>query len=569
MAQPDKYWDKRAIKRLTDAEKQSEAYIKRVQKLYEQANRNIQRDIENVYKNYSKATGLDVQSLNQLLTAKETDKLWEDMKRRGLDKYVKENYKARISRLEKLQAQVYAKAKEVYPEEVLQNTMCYEGVINNSYYKAIYDAQMGTGFDFGFSKIDDNMMSALLNENWSGAHYSKRIWGNTDILAESLSEIIGGAMMSGQSIQKTSRQIRERFDVAKYYADRLVRTETNHFNNEADAMAYEEMDVDKYVFLATLDTRTSTICQEKDHKVFDLKERQVGVNYPPMHPNCRSKTRAYMGEEIEKTMQRRARNPVTGKTELIDNMSYKEWYDAKVKEHGQEAVDEAYKKAGKKTGWVDSKTYNDQQQYARYVERLGEETVGTFDNFRKVKYNDTERWTEYKHKYRIVNQYKVDSGALSGSQIYELDRNAITFKRNKLRSAQKNSGNIGVMELDGKTYYAHSRLDYPDQKGYRNLEQPTRDCVVLKPEKEAFPATVEDGYLRDFDSEYKLFNYIATQKKPSDTFTVNMLSERCMCPSCVGVMEQFKKMFPNATVNVVSNKHTEGKLKTNPWQYRR
>lgn len=325
MAQPDKYWDKRAIKRLTDTEKQSEKYIARIHKMYDRANRNIQRDIEDIYRNYSKATGLDTQKLKELLTASETDKLWKEMQRRGLDKYVKKNYKARISRLEKLQAQVYAKAKEVYPEEVLQNTMCYEGVINNSYYRAIYDAQMGIGADFAFSKIDDNMMTALLNENWSGANYSQRIWGNTDLLAESLSEIIGGAMMSGQSIQKTSRQIRERFNVSKYYADRLVRTETNHFNNEADAMAYEEMDVDKYVFLATLDTRTSTICQEMDYKVFDLKDRQVGVNFPPMHPNCRSKTRAYMGEEIEKTMIRRARNPVTGKTELVGNISYQEW----------------------------------------------------------------------------------------------------------------------------------------------------------------------------------------------------------------------------------------------------
>ena len=343
MAKPDSYWDKRAIKRLTDAEKQSEAYIKRIQKLYDQANKNIQRDIENVYRNYSKATGLDVQSLKTLLTKIETEKLWEELRRQGLDQYVKGNYKARISRLEKIQAQIYAKAKSVYTEEQLQHTLCYEGVINNSYYKAIYDTQMGTGIDFAFSNIDDNMVSALLNERWSGKNYSQRIWGNTDILAESLSQIVGGAMISGQSIEKTSRQIRERFDVAKYYADRLVRTETNHFNNEADAMAYEEMDVDKYVFIATLDTRTSTICQGLDNRVFELSERQVGVNYPPMHPNCRSKTRAYMGEEIEKTLKRRARNPITGKNEIIDNMSYEEWYNKQVANHGKQAVDNTYR----------------------------------------------------------------------------------------------------------------------------------------------------------------------------------------------------------------------------------
>ena len=330
MAKSAKYWDDRAIRRLTDAEKQSAEYSKRIQKIYDRANKNIQRDIEDIYRNYSKATGLDVQTLKELLTATETEKLWAEMKRRGLDQYVKGNYKARISRLEKLQAQVYAKAKEIYPEEQLQHTMCYEGVINNSYYKAIYDTQMGTGFDFAFSKIDDNMVKAMLNERWSGKNYSQRIWGNTDILAESVAEIVGGALMSGQSIAKTSRQIRERFDVGKYYADRLVRTETNHFNNEADAMAYEEMDVDKYVFLATLDTRTSTICQELDNDVFPLKERKVGKNYPPMHPNCRSKTRAYMGEEVEKTLQRRARNPVTGKNEIVGNISYKEW----AKQHG-------------------------------------------------------------------------------------------------------------------------------------------------------------------------------------------------------------------------------------------
>ena len=350
MAKPDAYWDKRAIRRLTDAEKQGEEYIKRIQKMYDRASRNVQRDIEAVYARYSKKTGLDVQTLKQLLTASESDKMWAEMKRRGLDKYVKANYKARITRLEQIQAQIYAKVKEIYTEEQLEHTECYKGVINDTYYKAIYDTQMGTGYDFAFATIDENMMSSLLNNPWSGKNYSARIWTNTDILADSLCEIIGGALISGQSIAKTTKQIRDRFGVAKHYAQRLVRTEINFFNNEADAMAYEEMDVDKYVFLATLDTRTSLICQELDSKVFPLKNRRVGENYPPMHPNCRSKTRAYMGAEVEATLKRRARDPITGKNEVIGNMSYKEWYDSKVKQHGQAEVDKAFKAAtGKKS----------------------------------------------------------------------------------------------------------------------------------------------------------------------------------------------------------------------------
>lgn len=325
MSKTPNYWDKRAINRMTMAEKQSETYIKRVKKIYEQAFRNIDGEIARVYKNYSKETGLDVSKLKELLTVKETSKTWKTLKRQGLDKYIQDNYKSRISRLEQIQAQIYAKAKLIYPKEELQNTMCYKGVVNNSYYKVVYDTQMGTGYNFGFSEIDNNLVNSILNEKWSGKNYSERIWTNTDILADSVSQIVGGALLSGQSIEKTARQIQDRFDVAKYYAERLVRTETNHFNNEADAMAYEDMGVDKYVFVATLDSRTSEICQEMDNKVFEYKDREVGVNYPPLHPNCRSKTRGYLGKEVEKDLQRRARNPLTGKTEIINNMSYKEW----------------------------------------------------------------------------------------------------------------------------------------------------------------------------------------------------------------------------------------------------
>lgn len=398
MAKPSNYWDKRAIRRLTDAEKQGEAYSKQIQKMYDRAYKNIERDIENIYRNYSKATGLDVQSLKQLLTKTETQKLWDELKAKGLDKYVKGNYKARISRLEKLQAQIYAKAKEIYPQEQQANTMCYNGIINDSYYKTIYDVQMGTGIDFAFSKIDDNMVTALLNERWSGANYSQRIWGNTDLLAQSVSEIVGGALLSGQSIAKTSRQIRERFNVGKYYADRLVRTETNHFNNEADAMAYAEMDVDKYVFLAVLDTRTSTICQELDNNVFELKDKQEGVNFPPMHPNCRSTTRAYMGEEIEKTLQRRARNPITNKNEVIGNISYKEWYNSKVKAYGQEGINKAYKMAKNRSA--------DTKQFNSYKSRLVDSPYlpTNIDKFVENKYNNIEKYSQLKREYATIGK---------------------------------------------------------------------------------------------------------------------------------------------------------------------
>lgn len=338
------YWGKRTIQRLIFSEKQSEVYINRIKAMYSKAEKNIQEMIDNVYKNYSKETGLDVQTLKELLTKSESKKIWDEMKKQGLDQYVKNNYKSRITRLERLQMQVYSKAKELYNKERLTSTELYKKILKNNYYRGIYDIQTGVGLNFSFAKLDENTIKALLQDNWSGKNYSERIWGNTDILAESLSEELGGAILSGQGVEKTASRIRDRFGVAKYYATRLVRTETNHFHAEADFMAYEEMGIDKYVFVATLDNRTSTICQELDGKIFNVKDKAEGVNCPPMHPNCRSTTRAYLDDIAERRMTRRARDPVTGETSVIGNKTYKEWYQDNVAKYGQDVVDKAYKR---------------------------------------------------------------------------------------------------------------------------------------------------------------------------------------------------------------------------------
>jgi SPP1 gp7 family putative phage head morphogenesis protein len=412
------YWDKRAIDRMSTAEKQSEAYISRVKSMYNQAFKNIDNEIAKVYQNYSKDTGLDIEKLKQLLTVNETSKTWKMLKKQGLDKYIKTNYKSRISRLEQIQAQIYAKAKQIYPKEELQNTMCYRGVINNSYYKAVYDTQMATGYDFSFNKIDKNLFNTLLNEKWSGKNYSQRIWENTDILAESVSQVVGGALLSGQSIEKTSKQIRDRFNVSKYYAERLVRTETNHFHNEVDALAYEEMGVKEYVFVAVLDSRTSEICQANDNKKFLYKDKQIGVNYPPLHPNCRSTTRGYLGEEAEKRLKRRARNPITGKNEIIDNISYSDWLKQKGVTNGASSIETNKLKNTVKDDIItpsnlldklsmDIKDYQPLGKIDPYENNIQEQTAKLlkYDSKPKVVNKETFNKTEGKEILRVVHEY--------------------------------------------------------------------------------------------------------------------------------------------------------------------
>ena len=325
MGKTSSYWDKRRLQKYTQSEKLSKEYINKIQSLYSKANKDVDDMLKSVYKNYSKDTGLDIQKLKELLTKSETKKTWKELQKKGLDKYVKDNYKSRITRLEQIKAQVYERAKDIYTEEELRQTALYEHVINDSYYKAIYNVQRGTGLNFSFNKIDDNLVNNLLSTKWSGKNYSQRIWTNTDILADEVSNIIGGSLLSGRGVEATAKEIRDRFSVGKYYAERLARTEMSYYENQADAMAYEEMGVEEFVPVATLDNRTSQYCADIDGKHFKYSEMEIGVNYPPFHPNCRCTTRGYLGKEAEKLLTRRARNPITGETEVIPNMTYNEW----------------------------------------------------------------------------------------------------------------------------------------------------------------------------------------------------------------------------------------------------
>ena len=91
---------------------------------------------------------------------------------------------------------------------------------------------------------------------------------------------------------------------------------------EATAKAYEELEVDKYQFLATLDNRTSEICQKLDGKVFNMKDRVVGVNASPMHTGCRSCEIPYMDNEYS---TRFARDSKGKRIEVPSSMTYEEW----------------------------------------------------------------------------------------------------------------------------------------------------------------------------------------------------------------------------------------------------
>ena len=134
----------------------------------------------------------------------------------------------------------------------------------------------------------------LMQQPWSGANFSERIWGNSEALGKVLKQEIIQSFMQGVSVKDLSDRIEKRFENDRYNTERLVRTELNYAFNQTTKLSYEEAEIEEYEFLAEIDSRTSEICKKLNGEKFKVKDARAGVNYPPMHPHCRSTTVAVL-----------------------------------------------------------------------------------------------------------------------------------------------------------------------------------------------------------------------------------------------------------------------------------
>lgn len=322
---PVDYWQNRAAARFENQEQQSLSYIHRIKNAYTDAEIRTIREIKKLYANYYRNDKtFDKFALQDIEPSGNIARFKAEMERLGLNQYLPENYDFRMTRLEMLNNQIWAELKKAGIEQNNLTANSVINTINNSYNQAIFDTEKQFGSLLTFSKLDSRTVQEILNYKIEGKHFSNRIWTNTDILAEQINSKIATAIAIGQSPEKTIREVRERFDVGRFYAERLVRTESAFYHNSAELRAYQELGVEKYRIIATLDNRTSNICQHKDHKVFKISEAKQGVNFPPFHPLCRTTTAVYFGEEFEPET-RIARDSKTGKSYEIPNMSYEQW----------------------------------------------------------------------------------------------------------------------------------------------------------------------------------------------------------------------------------------------------
>lgn len=152
-----------------------------------------------------------------------------------------------------------------------------------------------------FNAIASKKMKQLLSSDWSGINWSTRLWNDREVVGEKLTNILEKGVTQGTSLQKMSRELKQATGQSFNNAFRLIRTETAHVDSMVTLEGYKQTQQElgqklRYKYDAFLDNRTSKICRELNGKTFLVDDAEIGVNYPPMHPNCRSTTQLIIPE---------------------------------------------------------------------------------------------------------------------------------------------------------------------------------------------------------------------------------------------------------------------------------
>ena len=104
-----RYWDKRAIARLTEAERNSEWHFREIKILYEEA----EKDTVTSLKSFYRENKFDMTALNKIVPTAEVEKFYADMEAAGLSKYLPKRFQGRIKRLEMINAQLWSRTKQL------------------------------------------------------------------------------------------------------------------------------------------------------------------------------------------------------------------------------------------------------------------------------------------------------------------------------------------------------------------------------------------------------------------------------------------------------------------------
>lgn len=331
------YWKKRFIAIENASNTYGQQVYRQIESTFDIAQNQIQKEIESWYGRYARNNNITMTEARRQLSTTELKEFRWDVK-----EYIKygrendlnqmwmkelENASARVhvSRLEALKVRTQHAAEVAFGNELDAIDDMARKVFTEDYYHSCFELQKGFGIGWEIGQIDERKLETLISKPWAadGKNFSERIWGQRTQLVNELHQQLTRTCVLGKAPDDAIKAISKKFGTTKTQAGRLVMTEQAYFHSVAQEEAFNDLDVEEFEVVATLDSHTSEICQEMDGQHFPMKDYQPGSTAPPFHVWCRSVTVPYFEDNF--TGERAARDEDGNTYYVPDNMTYKDW----------------------------------------------------------------------------------------------------------------------------------------------------------------------------------------------------------------------------------------------------
>lgn len=333
------YWKLR-FEQLEQAQNQKgvKAYAD-IERQYKEAQKQLEGQIARWYQRFATNNGISLAEARQYLKGADLKEFKWDVQeyiKYGQDNALNSGWmkelenasaKYHISKLEALKVQTQHSLEVMYAKQFGTMHGALSDAFESGYYHTAYELQHGFNVGWDIAGLDQAQIEKVLAKPWAadGYNFSERIWGNKNKLISEVHNELSRNIMLGADPQKAIDSLAKKMNTSKNNAGRLVMTEEAYFSSAAQKDCFENLGVEQYEIVATLDSHTSDICRSLDGKHFPMKDYQPGVTAPPFHVYCRSTTVPYFDEQFD-IGERAARDEETGKTYYIpDDMNYQEW----------------------------------------------------------------------------------------------------------------------------------------------------------------------------------------------------------------------------------------------------
>lgn len=444
-----------------------------------QAQKALQDDIDNWMVRVAENNKVSLQDAKKLLNAKELAEFkWsvQDYIKYGEENALNkqwmrqlENASARfhISRLEALKIQTQNTLEKVFGNELTVIDEMARRVYSDDYYHTAFELQRGFNIGWDVSKVDERRLNTLISKPWAadGKNFSGRIWERkTSMINQLHNELVKTCIMGkspDEAIRRMTKFVNGKFENARTAASRLVMTEQAFFASAGQQDCFNDLGVEEFEIVATLDFKTSDICQSMDGQHFSMKDYAAGITAPPFHPWCRSTTCPYFNDEF--SLGERAARDENGKTYYVpSNVKYPDWKQAFV-DGGSKTTFKPLVTVSQNaiTNYLSGKKYHE-EQVAKLAE-LEREVDKAMDKYMEM------MDTPEAKKFEAIFDAKFDEAERQKRLIEDLEMRLKEKESMAIKQVEKNLSELSGMSID-KVKMEGMQYDSADMV-YRSYER--------------------------------------------------------------------------------------------------